>query len=133
MFKEKWMSVSKSKHAGDRDPNKQENNIHYRTYYRNEYNQEKNKRTKIYRSNTRHARDQQRYNINPRQDNSNTAITFKQKSNNHQNNESKKIEDTLVEVIGSINQRKWSTETIIVPEIQDNNRMNCFLINVPSQ
>ena len=26
-FKENWMSVSKPKHAGDRDPNKQENNV----------------------------------------------------------------------------------------------------------
>ena len=90
------MSVSKSKHAGDRDPNKQENNIHYRTYYRNEYNRDKNKRTNIYRSNTRHGGDQQGYDRNPRQDNSNNAITFKQKSNNHQNNESKEIGDTLV-------------------------------------
>ena len=37
-FKEHWMSVSKPKHADDRDPNKQENNIQYRAYYRNEYN-----------------------------------------------------------------------------------------------
>ena len=56
-FKENWMSVSKSKHACDRDPNKQENNIYYRTY-RDEYNQDKNKRTNIYRSNTRHGGDQ---------------------------------------------------------------------------
>ena len=28
-FKENWMSVSKPKHAGLRDPDKQENNIHY--------------------------------------------------------------------------------------------------------
>ena len=33
-FKENWMSVSKFKHAGDRYPNKQENSIHYRTYYK---------------------------------------------------------------------------------------------------
>ena len=41
------MSVSKPKHAGGRSPNKQENNIQYRTYYRNEYNQDKNKRIHI--------------------------------------------------------------------------------------
>ena len=35
-FKENWMSVSKPKHASGRAPNKQENNIQYRTYYRNE-------------------------------------------------------------------------------------------------
>ena len=29
------MSVSKPKHVGDRDPNKQENDIQYQTYYRN--------------------------------------------------------------------------------------------------
>ena len=34
-FKKNWMSVSKPKHAGDRDPNKQENDIQYQTYYRN--------------------------------------------------------------------------------------------------
>ena len=34
-FKENWMSVSKPKHAGVREPDKQENNIQYRTYYRN--------------------------------------------------------------------------------------------------
>ena len=38
------MPVSKPKHAGDRDPNKQENNIEYRTHYRNEYNRYKYKK-----------------------------------------------------------------------------------------
>ena len=38
------MLVSKPKHAGDRDPNKQENNIEYRIYYRNEYNRYKYKK-----------------------------------------------------------------------------------------
>ena len=52
----------------------------------------------------------------PRQDNSNNAINFKQKRNNHQNNESKEIGDTLVEVLTSINHQTSSTETIIVPE-----------------
>ena len=116
------MSVSKSKHAGDRDPNKQENNIQYLTYYRNEYNRDKNKRTNICRSNTRHGGDQQGYNRNPRQDNSNNA-----------NNESEEIGDTLVEVLTSINRQTSSTETIIVPEKQDNDGMNSFLVNSPSQ
>ena len=53
------MSVSKPKHAGERDPNKQENNIQYRTYYGHEYNRDKKKRTNIYRSNTRHEGEQQ--------------------------------------------------------------------------
>ena len=39
------MSQGKPNHAGDTDPNKQENNINYRTYYRNEYNRDKNKTT----------------------------------------------------------------------------------------
>ena len=121
-FKENWMSVSKSKHAGDRDPNKRENNIQYLTYYRNEYNRDKNKRTNICRSNTRHGGDQQGYNRNPRQDNSNNA-----------NNESEEIGDTLVEVLTSINRQTSSTETIIVPEKQDNDGMNSFLVNSPSQ
>ena len=49
---------------------------------------ETKKRTNIYRYNTRHGGDQQGYNRNPRQDNSNNTITFKQESDNHQNNES---------------------------------------------
>ena len=40
-FKENWMSVSKPKHAGVSDPNKQKNNMQYQIYYRNEYNQDK--------------------------------------------------------------------------------------------
>ena len=66
-FNENWMSVRKPKHVGDRDPNKQESNIQYRTYYRNGYNRDKNKRTNIYRPNTRHGEDQQGYNRSPRQ------------------------------------------------------------------
>ena len=38
------MSVSKPKHGGVRDADQQENNIQYRTYYRNELNQDKSKR-----------------------------------------------------------------------------------------
>ena len=127
------MSVSKPKHAGDRDLNKQENSIQYRTYYWNEYNLDKNKRRNIYRSNTWHGGEQQGYNRNPRQGNSNKVITFKQTSNNHQNNESEEIGDTLVEVLTSINHRTLSTETIIVPETQDNDILNSFLVNSPSQ
>ena len=40
---------------------------------------------------------------NPRQDNSNDTITFKQKRNNHQNNESEETGDTLVQVLTLIN------------------------------
>ena len=109
------MLVSKPKQAGGRDPKNQENNIQYWTYYRNEYNQDTNKRTNIYGSNTRH-RGEQGYNRNPRQDNSHDAITFKQKRNNHQNNESEEIGDTLVEVLTLINGWASTTETIIVPE-----------------
>ena len=32
-FKENWMSVSKLKHAGVSDPNKQKNNMQYQIYY----------------------------------------------------------------------------------------------------
>ena len=126
------MSVSKSKHAGDRDPNKQEHNIQYRTYYSNEYNRDKNKRTNIYRSNTTHGGDQQGHNRNPRQNNSKNALTFKQKTRNHQNNESEEIGDTLVQVLTSINCRTSSTKTTIVPETQDNDGMNSFLMKSPS-
>ena len=45
----KKTKVSKPKHVSGRAPNKQENNIQYRTYYRNEYNQDKNQRSHIYR------------------------------------------------------------------------------------
>ena len=38
------MLVSNSKDVGVRDPDQQENNIYYRTYYRNEQNQDKSKR-----------------------------------------------------------------------------------------
>ena len=48
------MSVGKQKQVGDRDPNKQENNIKY-WKYRNEYSQDKHKRRNIYRSNTSHG------------------------------------------------------------------------------
>ena len=71
------MSVSKAKHAGERDPNKHENNIQYRTYYRHEYNRDKKKRTNIYRTSR--------------------------------------------------------TEVIIVPETQDNDGMNSFLVKSLSQ
>ena len=42
-FKENWMSESKQKKTGVREPDKQENNIKYQTYYRNEYNETKTK------------------------------------------------------------------------------------------
>ena len=51
------------------------------------------KRTKSYRSDTRHGGDQQGYNRNPWQGDSNNGIIFKQKTNNHQNNDSEEIKD----------------------------------------
>ena len=123
------MSVSKPKHAGDRDPIKQGNYKQYWTY-RNEYNRDKNTRTNIYRSNTRHGGEQQG---NPWQDNFKNVITLKQKTTvikvmNHQ-----EIVDTLVEVLISINGWTSSTETMIIPEIKDNDGINSFLVNSPSQ
>ena len=132
-LKENWMSVNKPKHGGVREPNKQENNIQYTTYYRNEHNQDKSKRRNIYRSNTGHGGEQQGYNRNRRKGNSNNVITFQHTKNGHQNNESEEIGDILVEVLTSINWRTSSTETIIVPETQDNDRMNSFSVNSPSQ
>ena len=46
---------------------------------------------------------------------------------------SEEIGDTLVQVLTSINRRTLSTETIIVPQTQDNDGMNSFLVNNPSQ
>ena len=127
------MSTSEPQHKGARDPNKQENSIQYRTSYRNDYNRDKNNRRNNYRSNSGHGGEQQRYNRNSRQDNSKNAITFQQANSNHQSNESAEIGDTLVEVFTSISRRTSSTETVIVPETQDNGRMNSFLVNSPSQ
>ena len=47
----------------------------------------------------------------------------------HQNNETEEVGDTLVEVLIYINFRKSSTETMIVPETQDNDIINFFLLN----
>ena len=82
-FKENWMSVSKPKHASVKDSDKQENNIQYQIYYRNEYNRDKNKRSNIYRSNTGNGEEQQVCSKNPRQDNFNNVITFQQTNSNH--------------------------------------------------
>ena len=60
-------------------------------------------------------------------------ITFQQISSNNQNNSSEEIGDTLVEVLTSINCQTSSTETTIVSKTQDNDRMNYFLVNNPSQ
>ena len=54
-------------------------------------------------------------------------------NSNHQNNESEEIRDTIVEVLTSINHRPSITEIIAVLETQDNDRMNSFLVNNPSQ
>ena len=63
----------------------------------------------------------------PLQDHS--KITFQQTNNNHQNNESEGIGHTLVDFLTSINCRTSNTETIIVPETQDNDRTNSFLVD----
>ena len=76
--KENLMSTSKPQHKSVRDPNKQKNKIQYQTYYRNDYNKNKNNRRNNYRSNSVRGGEQQRYNRNPRQNNSNKVITFKQ-------------------------------------------------------
>ena len=60
-------------------------------------------------------------------------ITFQHTNSNHQNNESEQIGDILVEVLTYINRRTSSTETIIVPETQNNDIMNSFLVNSRSQ
>ena len=60
-------------------------------------------------------------------------ITFKQLSNNHQNNESEEIRDTLGEVLTSTNHQTSSREAIVAPETQDNDRMNSFLVKSLSQ
>ena len=61
-------------------------------------------------------------------------ITFQQASNhqNCHNNESEKTGGTL-EVLTLVNCLKSCTETAIVPETQDNDKMNSFLVNSPSQ
>ena len=105
------MSVSKPKHAGVREPNKQKYNRqdqyyqyyqYYYQYYRNEYNLDKNKRRNIYRYNNGHTGEQQVYDRNPRQDNFSNVITFQQTNSNHQNNESEKTGHMLVEVLTTI-------------------------------
>ena len=126
------MSVSKPKHASVRDPGKQENNIQYKTYYQNDYNWDKNKRKNIYRFNAGLEGEQQICSRNPRQNNFNNVIKFQQTNSNHQNHESEEIGDTLVEVLTSINHQPLSTETIVVPEIQDNDRLNSFWVNSSS-
>ena len=58
---------------------------------------QKRKRRNTCRSDTGHEGERQRYNRNPRQDNSSNVITFEKASHNYQNNESGEIGDTLVE------------------------------------
>ena len=128
-FKENLMSTSKPQHENARGPNKQENSIQCRTYNRNDYNRDKNKRRNNYSSNTGHGGEQQRENRNSRQYNSKNVITFQQANSNHQSNESAEIGDTLVEVLLTISRRTSSTETAIFPETKDNGKMNSFLVN----
>ena len=72
---------------GVRDTDKEENNLQYQTYYRNEYNREK-KRKRKHRSNTGYEGKQEVYHRNSRQDNFNNVITFQQTNSYDQNNES---------------------------------------------
>ena len=65
-----------------KDPNKQEYNIHYQKYDRDENNQDENKRRNIYRSHTKHSREQQENNRSPKQENFKSVINFQQKYNN---------------------------------------------------
>ena len=62
-------------------------------------------------------------------------IMFQQASNhqNRHNNESEKTGGTLEEALTLVNCLKSCTETAIVPETQDNDKMNSFLVNSPSQ
>ena len=87
-FTENWMSVSKSKHEGLRGPIKQENNVKYRTYWRNKYNRDKTKK-EIFTDLIPGTEVSKKDTI--RQDNSDNVITFQQTNNNHQNNESEQI------------------------------------------
>ena len=75
-FNDKIAIILQEQWARTRHPDKQKNNIQYRTHYPNEYNWDKNKRKNIYRSNTGHGGERQVYNRNPGQDNFNkqTAI-----------------------------------------------------------
>ena len=76
--------MSSPQYGSVRDPNKQENNIQYQTYYRNGYNQNKNNGRNNYRSITEHEGEQQRYNRNSRQDRSNNVIAFQQVNTHNQ-------------------------------------------------
>ena len=131
--KENVMSTSKPRHKSVRDPNKQKNKIQYQTYYRNDYNRDKNNRRNNYRSNSVRGGEQQRYNRNPRQNNSNKVITFKQAKNNYQINESTETGDTLAEVLTLISRRTSSTEAVTVSETPDDDRMDELLVNTPFQ
>ena len=93
----------------------------------------KNNRRNNYRSCTGHEGERQKHNRNQRQDNSNNVITFQQANSNHQSNESTEIGDTLIEVLTSISRRTSSTETVIVPKTQNNDGMDSFSVNTPSQ
>ena len=48
-------------------------------------------------------------------------------------NGSGEVRNILVEVLTSISRRTSSTEIVIVTETQDNDRMDSFLVNSPSQ
>ena len=60
-------------------------------------------------------------------------ITLQYTISNHQEVESGEIGDTVVEVLTSISCWTGSTETVTIPETQDNDRINYFLVISPSQ
>ena len=47
-FKENWMSKSNPQHRVAGDPNKQENDMQYQRYYRNDYKRDKNTKRNNY-------------------------------------------------------------------------------------
>ena len=68
------MSVRKPKHSSVRDPEKQENNRQYKTYYRNKYNRDKAKKKTF--TDLILGMEQQIHNRKPRHKNFNNVITF---------------------------------------------------------
>ena len=122
-FKENWMSESKQKNTGVREPDKQENNIKYQTYYRNEYNETKTKE-KIFADLILDMEESNKYTTAIQgKKNFNNEITFQQINSSLQNSESEEIEDKIIEVLISINCQTSSTEAMIFPETQDHTKI----------
>ena len=129
-FKENWMSLDKPEQGGNKQFQGQQGHTHYRRYNRNDYNRDKKRNN--YRPNNRDEREELRYNRNQGQD-SNENRAVQQSISNVNNNNLEGVSTTLVEVLASLSPRTSSTETIIVPETQNDSEMNSFLVNSPSQ